>query len=79
VKWILLDLAIAFAALGLLAVLVLSLYRKVKALSRAVGTAGETVAVASDALAAAQSAGPLGAPRAAGAPLSDGPRRASGA
>lgn len=72
VKWILLDVAIALAALVVLAVLVLGLYRKVKALSRAVGEAGDTVAVASDALAAAQSDGPLGAPR-PGGPARSGP------
>ncbi len=79
VKWILIDVAIAFVALAVLAVLVLGLYRKVKALSRAVGTAGETVAVASDALAAAQSAGPLGAPHTVDAPPAGRPRTASGA
>ncbi len=58
--WILVDVAIAVAALAVLAVLVLRLWRKVKALSQAVTVAGETVASATDALAAAQSAGPLG-------------------
>jgi hypothetical protein len=60
VRWILLDLAIALAALAVLAVLVLGLWRKVKALSAAVVVAGETVGAATDRLAAAQSAGPLG-------------------
>ena len=59
-RWILLDVAIAGAALAVLAVLVLRLWRKVKALSSAVVVAGETVAQATDRLAAAQSAGPLG-------------------
>jgi hypothetical protein len=56
VTWILLDLAIALSALGLLAVMVLGLWRRVKALSATVSAAGETVAQATDALAAAQSA-----------------------
>ncbi len=61
-KWILLDLAIALAALGLLAFLVLGLWRKVKALSGAVARAGETVATATEQLAAVQAQGPLGDP-----------------
>jgi hypothetical protein len=65
VTWILLDLAIALAALAVLAVLVLGLWRKVKALSSTVTTAGEAVGRATDALAAAQAAGPLGDPDAA--------------
>ena len=60
--WILVDVAIALAALAVLAVLVLGLWRKVKALSSAVAVAGETVGQATDRLAAAQSAGPLGGP-----------------
>ena len=63
--WILIDLAIALAALAVLAVLVLGLWRKVKALSSAVTVAGETVGQATDRLADAQSAGPLGGPEAA--------------
>ncbi len=59
--WVLLDVAIALAALAVLAVLVLGLWRKVKALSATVAAAGETVGVATERLAAAQSAGPLGA------------------
>jgi uncharacterized protein YoxC len=60
--WILLDVAIALAALAVLAVLVLGLWRKVKALSAAVAVAGETVGQATDRLAAAQADGPLGGP-----------------
>ena len=60
--WILLDLAIALAALAVLAVLVLGLWRRVKALGRTVTLAGETVGRATDALAQAQATGPLGAP-----------------
>ena len=60
--WILLDVTIAVAALAVLAVLVLGLWRKVKALSSAVAVAGETVGQATDRLADAQSAGPRGAP-----------------
>lgn len=59
--WILIDLAIALLALGLLAVLVLRLWKRVKALSKAVTAAGDAVTQASDALAAAQGEGPLGA------------------
>jgi hypothetical protein len=58
--WILLDVAIALAALAVLAVLVLGLWRKVQLLSAAVAVAGETVGQATDRLAAAQAAGPLG-------------------
>jgi hypothetical protein len=63
--WILLDVAIAVAALVVLAVLVLGLWRKVKALSAAVAVAGETVGAATDRLAAAQSSGPVGGAEAA--------------
>ena len=68
--WVLLDVAIALAALAVLAVLVLGLWRKVKALSAAVAVAGETVGEATERLAAAQSAGPLGAGTAPGRPPS---------
>lgn len=63
-RWILLDLAIAVAALVVLAVLVLGLWRKVKALSRTVTVAGDVVAEASDRLAAAQASGPHAGPAA---------------
>ncbi|HUR51509.1 MAG TPA: hypothetical protein VMZ11_05250 [Mycobacteriales bacterium] len=53
-RWVLLDVAIALAALGFLAKVLLGLWRRVKVLFTAVGEAGEAVAVASDALAAAQ-------------------------
>ena len=59
-RWILLDLAIALVALAVLAVLVLRLWRAVKGLSSAVSAAGQTLATATDALAAAQAEGPLG-------------------
>jgi hypothetical protein len=55
--WILLDVVIALAALAVLAVLVLGLWRKVKALSAAVTVAGEAVGQATDRLAAAQADG----------------------
>ena len=64
-RWILLDVAIALAALAVLAALVLGLWRKVKALSATVAVAGETMAAATDRLAAAQASGPLGEPDAA--------------
>jgi hypothetical protein len=54
VLWILLDVAIAVAALVVLAVLVLGLWRKVKALSATVAAAGERLGEASDRLAAVQ-------------------------
>ena len=60
--WILLDVAIALAALAVLAVLVLGLWRKVKALSATVAVAGEAVGSATDRLAAAQATGPHGGP-----------------
>ena len=70
--WILIDLAIALAALAVLAVLVLGLWRRVKALSRTVSAAGETMARATEALDAAQSAGPpaSGGERPVGVPRS---------
>ncbi len=55
--WILLDVAIAVAALAVLAVLVLGLWRKVKALSATVAAAGERVGEATDRLAAVQAEG----------------------
>ena len=57
--WILIDLAIALVALAVLAVLLLGLWKRVKALSRVVGSAGERLATATEALEAAQAAGPL--------------------
>ena len=57
-RWILLDLAIALAALALLAVLVLRLWRRVKALSGVVTAAGQRLGQATDALEAAQSGRP---------------------
>ena len=52
--WILLDVAIAVAALVVLAVLVLGLWRKVTALSATVAAAGERLGEAGDRLAAVQ-------------------------
>jgi hypothetical protein len=51
VRWVLLDLLIAFSALACLGVVVLRLWRKVKDLSREVGRAGESVGRATDELA----------------------------
>jgi hypothetical protein len=62
VRWILLDVAIALAALTVLAVLVLGLWRKVKALAATVTVAGEAVGAATDRLAEAQAAGPSARP-----------------
>ena len=53
-RWVLLDVVIALAALTVLAVLVLGLWRKVKALSATVAAAGERLGEASDRLAAVQ-------------------------
>jgi len=64
VRWILVDVVLALLALGVLAVLLLGLWRKVKALSRTVSAAGERIGRATDGLAVAQGAGPLGAPAA---------------
>ena len=61
-RWILLDVAIALAALAVLAVLVLGLWRRVKALTAVVSAAGETIGSATDALEVAQSAGPRAGP-----------------
>ena len=60
-RWILVDVVLVLLALAVLAVLALGLWRQVKALSRAVSQAGEQVTRATDALAVAQGAGPLGA------------------
>ena len=60
-RWILLDLALALVSLAVLAVLVLGLWRKVKALSAAVAAAEERIGAATAALEAAQLDGPLGA------------------
>jgi type II secretory pathway pseudopilin PulG len=60
VLWILLDLAIVLGAMGVLAALVLGLWRRVKALTAAVTAAGTSITTATDALEAAQAAGPLG-------------------
>ena len=57
-RWILIDLALALFAIALLGVLLLRLWRKVKALSTTVARASDTLGQATDALAVAQ--GPLG-------------------
>jgi len=61
VRWILIDVVLALLALAVLAVLLLGVWRKVKALSRTVSSASETVGRATEALAVAQSSGPVGA------------------
>jgi type II secretory pathway pseudopilin PulG len=61
VRWILVDVVLALLALAALAVLLLGLWRKVKRLSRTVSDAGEQIGQATEGLAAAQGAGPLGA------------------
>ena len=71
-SWILVDVVLVLLAMAVLAVLALGLWRKVKALSRAVSQAGEQVTRATDALAVAQGAGPMGA-----LPTRTGPARAA--
>ena len=57
--WILAA-VIVFAALAVLALVVLRLWRRVKALAAEVGRAGEAIGTASLALEKAQAEGPLG-------------------
>ena len=61
-RWILVDVLLALLALGLLVVVGLSFWRRVKALGREVSRAGELVAQASTRLEQAQA----GASRSAG-------------
>ena len=56
--WVLLDVAIGLMAVVGLVVALLSLWRRVKAFTRAAGAAGDAVGTASDALAAAQATQP---------------------
>ncbi len=60
--WLLLDLALALAALVGLALLGLRLWRQVKALSRAVGTASSTISPLTAELARAQAGTPRPSP-----------------
>ena len=53
--WLLLGIAIALASLVVLALVLLSLWRRTKELGRAVAAAGEAVAVGSEAMAQLQS------------------------
>ena len=55
-SWLLVDLALVVAALALLGVLALRLWRQVKALSTAVRSASDTLAPATRAMAKAQAA-----------------------
>lgn len=57
-RWILLDVGIALLAITFLLLVLLRLWRSVKAFSRTVGDAGSAVTAASDKLAAAQGAAP---------------------
>ena len=59
-RWLLVDLVLTLVALAFLGTLSLGLWRKVKALSRTVSRAGESVATATEALALVQADGPLG-------------------
>ena len=56
--WVLLDVLIAVLAVAGLIGVLLSLWRRVKAFTRAAGEAGETLGKASDTLASAQAAQP---------------------
>jgi len=47
VRWILLDLALVLLSVGVLALLLLRLWRKIQALMRAIGAAGELVGAVS--------------------------------
>ena len=58
--WLLIDLLLGVLALAGLALVVLGLWRKVKALSREVSRAGEAIGSATDSLAQLQAAGELG-------------------
>lgn len=63
VPWILLSVLLVVASVLVLALPAFGLYRRVRALLRATGHAGEVVGAAAERLAAAQAAGPLGAAR----------------
>ncbi len=52
--WLAIDLLLALVAVGLLLLVAVRLWHKVRAFSRAVGEASTAVGVAADALAAAQ-------------------------
>jgi len=58
VRWILVDVVLALLSVGLLALVGLSLWRRVKRLGREVSRAGELVAQATAQLEQAQSAAP---------------------
>ena len=58
--WILIDLVLVLGALAVLTVVGLGLWRRVKALSRTVAQAGETVGAATERLAAVQDEGQAG-------------------
>jgi len=60
VRWILIDVALALLAIAGLGLLLLRLWRKVKALSTTVARASDTIGKATEGLAAAQAQGPLG-------------------
>lgn len=55
VPWIVLDVGLAVLALGVLALAGLALWRRVRALTRAVGAAGQSLEAATDRLAQRQS------------------------
>ena len=54
--WLLLGIAVAVASLVVLAVVLLSLWRRTKTLMRVIATAGEAVAASTEALAQLQTA-----------------------
>jgi hypothetical protein len=58
VRWVLLDVLIVLLALGFLALVLLRLWRRVKALFGTVSEAGAALGTAGDALGAAQAAAP---------------------
>jgi hypothetical protein len=82
--WVWLGIAVAVASLVVLAVLLLSLWRRTKALMRAVAVAGESIAAGTEALSAVQTPvrkpaqgpaqGRLQVPARSGVPARPGPR-----
>jgi hypothetical protein len=60
--WVWLGVAVALASLVVLALVLLSLWKRTKALMGAVAAAGEAVAVGTEALSQVQAPGPGGAP-----------------
>ncbi len=72
--WLLLGIAIAVASLVVLAVVLLSVWRRTKTLMKVVGTAGEAIASSTDKLAQLRPATPgTGRPADSGSPVDTRP------